>query len=296
MTQEAAAAQELAERDQIATLANDSGNVAQAQIQHVLLPQAEASGRIMQQRDVDDEPDEPGGGGALYREPLSQTFGGEGDGSREDTVALFGSLYPGNTTVPGAPDAAQAMRAEQTRAQREGLARAQQRRDREEWEAVMTAARARRRDELADGSVDVSGTTEPFPGATQPGGGALDFPELAQELEGQRRPYPWDERSPYATAMQQLNDGHIARRAAAAWHTSAFPRMQEDDLPTDDPDSGYQTTMYDRRNWVNIRNDLERHRRDAARMQRDMEAHQGPYGIFEGSEIQETLSGGAVVP
>ena len=162
MTQVAAAAQELAERDQIAQLANDPFNVAIARVNQVVLPEAMAEGRLMQQRDADDEPDEPGGG-ALYREPLSQTFGGEGDGSREDTVALFGSLYPGDTAVPGAPDAAQAMRAEQTRAQREGLARAQQRRDREEWEAVMTAARARWRDELADGSVDVSGTTEPFP-------------------------------------------------------------------------------------------------------------------------------------
>ena len=64
MTQQAAAAQELAERDQIAALANDSGNVAQAEIQHVLLPQAEASARLMQQRDVDDAPDSPPGGGA----------------------------------------------------------------------------------------------------------------------------------------------------------------------------------------------------------------------------------------
>ena len=32
------------------------------------------------------------------------------------------------------------------------------------------------------------------------------------------------------------------------------------------------------------------------RMQRDMEAHQGPYGTFEGSAMQETLSGGAAVP
>jgi hypothetical protein len=168
---------------------------------------------------------------------------------------------------------------------------------------VMAAARARQRDRLADGSVDLSGTTEPFPGhqddnldATQPGGGALDFPEVAEEMEGQPRPYPWDERSPHAMAMQQVNDGHIARMADAAWRTSMFPRMQEDDLPTDDPDSGFQTTMYDRRNWVSIRNALERHRRDAARMQRDMEAHQGPYGTFEGSAMQETLSGGAVVP
>lgn len=54
MTQQAAAAQELGERGQIATVANDPGNVAQAEIQHVLLPHAEASGRIMQRRDVDD--------------------------------------------------------------------------------------------------------------------------------------------------------------------------------------------------------------------------------------------------
>eukprot|EP01046_Picozoa_sp_COSAG06_P018569 COSAG06_NODE_1297_length_9956_cov_20.957796_6_plen_482_part_00 len=82
--EQAAAAQELAERDQIAQMANDSGNVAQAQVQHVMLPQAEASGRIMQQRDADDAPDSPGGG-AMYSEPLSQSFGGEGYGSREAT-------------------------------------------------------------------------------------------------------------------------------------------------------------------------------------------------------------------
>ena len=71
MPQQAAAAQELAERDHIAALPNDSGNVAQAHIQHVLVPQAEASGRIVQQQDVDDAPDSPGGG-ARYTEPLSQ--------------------------------------------------------------------------------------------------------------------------------------------------------------------------------------------------------------------------------
>jgi hypothetical protein len=54
--------------------------------------------------------------------------------------------------------------------------------------------------------------------------------------------------------------------------------------------------MYDRRNYANSRNALERHRHDAARMQRDMEAHQGPYGTFEGSAMQETLSGGAAMP
>ena len=214
MTQQAAAAQELAERDQIAALANDSGNVAQAEIQHVLLPQAEASGRIVQQRDVDDAPDSPGGG-ARYTEPLSQSSGGEGEGS---------------------------------------------------WEAA------------------------------QPGGGALDFPEIAEEMEGQRRPYPWDERSPHATAMRQVNDGHIARAAHALWRSSRYAREQEADLPTDDPDTNFQTTLYDRRNYANSRNALERHRRDAARMQRDVEAHQGPYGTFEGSAMQETLSGGAAVP
>jgi hypothetical protein len=84
MSEQAAVAQEVAERDQIAQLANDSGNVAQAQIQHVMLPEAEASGRLMQQRDVDDAPDSPGGG-ARYSEPLSQSFGGEGSGSTEQT-------------------------------------------------------------------------------------------------------------------------------------------------------------------------------------------------------------------
>jgi hypothetical protein len=74
MTQAAAAAQELAERGQIAQLANDPFNVAIARVNQVVLPEAMAEGRLMQQRDADDEPDEPGGG-ALYREPLSQTFG-----------------------------------------------------------------------------------------------------------------------------------------------------------------------------------------------------------------------------
>ena len=115
-------------------------------------------------------------------------------------------------------------------------------------------------------------------------------------MEGQRRPYPWDERSPHATAMQQVNDGHIARAAHALWRSSRYAREQEADLPTDDPDTNFQTTTYDRRNYANSRNALERHRRDAARMQRDVEAHQGPYGTFEGSAMQETLSGGAAVP
>jgi hypothetical protein len=214
MSEQAAAAQELAERDQIAALANDPYNVAIGGVNASLAEWNAGEGRIMQQRDAEDAPDSPGGG-ALYREPLSQSFGGEGEGS---------------------------------------------------WEAA------------------------------QPGGGALDFPEVAEELQGQRRPYPWDERSPHATAMQQVNDGHIARAAHALWRSSRYAREQEADLPTDDPDTNFQTTVYDRRNYANARNALERHRRDATRMQRDMEAHQGPYGTFEGSAMQETLSGGAAVP
>ena len=132
--------------------------------------------------------------------------------------------------------------------------------------------------------------------ANQPGGGALDFPEVAEELEGQRRPYPWDERSPHAMAMQQVNDGHIARAAHRLWVNSRFPREHEDNLPTDDPDTHLQTSGFMRRDYANTRNELERHRRDAARMQRDMDAHHGMYGTFEGSAMQETLSGGATVP
>ena len=85
LTQEAAGAQELAERNQISQLANDPLNVTQARLEQVLLPEAIAEGRLMQQRDADDAPDEPGGG-ALYMELLTQPFGGEGDGSSESTV------------------------------------------------------------------------------------------------------------------------------------------------------------------------------------------------------------------
>ena len=63
MTEQAATTQERNERDQIAQLANDSYNVAMAQINQVAMPAAIASGRIMQQRDVDDAPDSPGGAG-----------------------------------------------------------------------------------------------------------------------------------------------------------------------------------------------------------------------------------------
>ena len=63
MTEQAATTQERNERDQIAQLANDSYNVAMAQINQVAMPAAIASGRIMHQRDVDDAPDSPGGAG-----------------------------------------------------------------------------------------------------------------------------------------------------------------------------------------------------------------------------------------
>ena len=63
MTEQAATTQELNERDQIAQLANDSYNVTMAQINRVALPAAQASGRIMQQRDAEDAPDSPGGAG-----------------------------------------------------------------------------------------------------------------------------------------------------------------------------------------------------------------------------------------
>eukprot|EP01043_Picozoa_sp_COSAG02_P086291 COSAG02_NODE_23768_length_709_cov_0.701639_1_plen_95_part_10 len=79
MSEAAAAAQELAERDQIAQLANDPYNVAITQVNQVAIPEAEASARIMQQRDAEDAPDEPGGGAYGYSEPLTQSFGGEGD-------------------------------------------------------------------------------------------------------------------------------------------------------------------------------------------------------------------------
>jgi len=167
MSEQAAATQEVAERDQIAQLANDSGNVAQAQVQHVMLPQAEASGRIMQQRDVDDAPDSPGGG-ARYNEALSQSFGGEGDGSRESTVPIVNALFPHSARTlaldlpihRNAPLMHDTLPVAHTQIPREQQQREAQRRAREEWEAALAASRAAQRDN-GSGSED-SGSTAPF--------------------------------------------------------------------------------------------------------------------------------------
>lgn len=166
MSGEAAATQEVAERDQIAQMANDSSNLAQARIQHVVLPQAMAEGRIMQQRDADDAPDEPGGG-ALYTEPLTQPFGGEGDGSSESTVPIVNALFPESARnaerdLPihrNAPLMHDTLRVAQTQIQREQQQREAQRRAREEWEATLAASRAVQRD---GSESEYSGSTVPF--------------------------------------------------------------------------------------------------------------------------------------
>jgi hypothetical protein len=168
MSEADAAGQELAERDQIAQLANDPYNVAIARVNQVVLPEAIAEGRLMQQRDADDDaPDEPGGGAYGYSEPLSQSFGGEGDGSRESTVPIVNALFPhGARTLAlelpihrNAPLMHHALRVAQTQIQRQEQERAAQRRAREEWEAVIAASRAAQRDRLGS---EVSGSTEPF--------------------------------------------------------------------------------------------------------------------------------------
>eukprot|EP01043_Picozoa_sp_COSAG02_P039574 COSAG02_NODE_3136_length_7300_cov_4.065269_1_plen_78_part_10 len=58
-----------------------------------------------------------------------------------------------------APALHQDMVMRQSEQQAQARARAEQHRARDEWQAVMAASRAAQR----DGSVDFSGTTEPFP-------------------------------------------------------------------------------------------------------------------------------------
>ena len=63
--------------------------------------------------------------------------------------------------VLGAPDARVAMQGAQTREQDQARVRAAQRRAQQEWEEVMTASRAAQRQ--AAHSVDLTGSTVPFP-------------------------------------------------------------------------------------------------------------------------------------
>ena len=128
--------------------------------------------------DSGDEDQDLGGFGS------GRTIDGMGDGSRSDIVSLSDGIFPVDVVgeLPAdrsAPSVYQDMVARQTNEQALARAREEQRRARAEWEAVTAAARAAQR----EGSVDFSGTTEPFPDpvndaasdATQPGGaGALD--------------------------------------------------------------------------------------------------------------------------
>ena len=98
--------------------------------------------------------------GAGGSEALTQSFGGEGDGSRESTVPVHNLLYA-EQRVLGASDARAAMQRAQTREQDQARVRTAQRRAQQEWEEVMTASRAAQRQ--ATHSVDLTGSTIPFP-------------------------------------------------------------------------------------------------------------------------------------
>ena len=92
-------------------------------------------------------------------------LGGAGDGTRTDVGALSDALFPMEVTENtllddrSAPALHQDMVMRQSEQQAQARDRAEQQRPRAEWEAVMAASRAAQR----DGSVDFSGTTEPFP-------------------------------------------------------------------------------------------------------------------------------------
>ena len=91
-----------------------------------------------------------------------------------DIGALSDALFPTEAeenTLPGdriAPTLNRDMMMRQTEQQAQARDRAEQQRARAEWEAVMAASRAAQR----DGSVDLSGTTEPFPDYDQAIAGA----------------------------------------------------------------------------------------------------------------------------
>ena len=101
-------------------------------------------------------------------------LGGAGDGTRTDVGALSDALFPTEVTENTLPDDRSApalyqdMVMRQSEQQTQARDRAEQQRARAEWETVMAASRAAQR----DGSVDFSGTTEPFPDHDQAIAGA----------------------------------------------------------------------------------------------------------------------------
>ena len=103
-----------------------------------------------------------------YTEPLTQSFGGEGDGSADTTVPIVDALFPHSARTlaldlpvhRNAPLMHQTLRVAHGQIQNEEQARAAQRRAREEWEAALTASRAAQRE--GDASSEESGSTAPF--------------------------------------------------------------------------------------------------------------------------------------
>ena len=149
-SEEAARAIEAAERERIATAATQ-----QYRRGDVWRGLAKGSQPVA-------NPETPPGSptGAGRSEALTRSFGGEGDGSRESTVPVHNLLYA-EQRVLGAPDARVAMQRAQTREQDQARVRDAQRRAQQEWEEVMTASRAAQRQ--AAHSVDLTGSTVPFP-------------------------------------------------------------------------------------------------------------------------------------
>jgi hypothetical protein len=149
-SEEAARAIEAAERERIATAATQ-----QYRRGDVWRGLAKGSQPVA---NPETPPGSPTGAGGT--EALTQSFGGEGDGSRESTVPVHNLLYA-EQRVLGAPDARVAMQGAQTREQDQARVRAAQRRAHQEWEEVTTASRAAQRQ--ATHSVDLTGSTVPFP-------------------------------------------------------------------------------------------------------------------------------------
>ena len=150
-SEEAARAIEAAERERIATAATQ-----QYRRGDVWRGLAKGSQPVA-------NPETPPGSptGAGRSEALTQSFGGEGDGSRESTVPVVHNLLYAEQRVLGAPDARAAMQRAQTREQDQARVRTAQRRAQQEWGEVMTASRAAQRQ--AAHSVDLTGSTIPFP-------------------------------------------------------------------------------------------------------------------------------------
>jgi len=103
----------------------------------------------------------------IINEALSQSFGGEGDGSRESTVPIVNALFPHSARTlaldlpihRNAPLMHDTLRVAQAQIQQEQQQREAQRRAREEWEAALAASRAAQRD---NGSGSEDSGTEPF--------------------------------------------------------------------------------------------------------------------------------------